>query len=289
MTYLDSFGQFLDDIGRVPLLSADQEITLGRAIKAWLEQDNPSPEMEARGRRAQEKLISANLRLVVFIAKKYRDRGVELEDLIQEGTIGLDRAVQKFDFAKGYRFSTYAYWWIRQAITRAISEKSRLVRLPVHAWEKISKLKTARRQYLQQHGVFPNVEQLSVLTEMPAEVIESLMEQFIKTTCVSLDQTIGKDKDSLLMDLIACEQMGTFESISQTQTKDLLEDLVETLPEREARVIRLRYGLTDGEHRSLRAVGDLMGVSRERVRQLETKALAKLRTHWGVPNYQEVG
>ncbi len=115
------------------------------------------------------------------------------------------------------------------------------------------------------------------------------MEQFIQTTCVSLDKTIGKDEDSLLMDLIACEQMGTFDTISQTQTKNLLEDLVETLPDREARVIRLRYGLTDGEHRSLRAVGDLMGVSRERVRQLETKALAKLRTHWGVPKYQEVG
>jgi RNA polymerase sigma factor (sigma-70 family) len=284
----DGIGHYLQSIGKVPLLTADQEIVLGRAVKEWMDAPAPSSKQIAKGHRAKEKLMAANLRLVVHMAKKYRDRGLDFDDLIQEGSIGLNRAVEKFDFTKGYKFSTYAYWWIRQSMTRAISEKSRTVRMPAHAWEKLTKIKVARREFQQQHGRNPDFDELSELIEMPLKELEKLMERFLSTSCTSLDQGIGKEEDSELSELIASDQQGTFDLIAQQNTRDFLGTLVETLPDKEALVIRMRYGLDDGEKKTLQAIGEVLGVSRERARQLQNRALKKLRQNREIQRFQGV-
>ncbi|MCM1981742.1 sigma-70 family RNA polymerase sigma factor [Lyngbya confervoides] len=284
----NGMSQYLQAIGRVPLLTAEQEIELGRAVKAWQEHPDPSPTVEARGRRAKRKLMEANLRLVVHMAKKYRDRGLEFDDLIQEGSIGLDRAVEKFDFARGYKFSTYAHWWIRQAIARGIAERSRTVRLPVHVWEKVNKLKRSRREFWQAQGRNPSMAELAVASEMSPQELEMLMKQFAQTSCVSLDRRVSKDAETDLIHLIASDGPGTFEAIAQQGTQEFLGELLDQLPEREAVILRLRYGLEDGEPQSLQAVGDQLGLSRERIRQLEKKALAQLRRVQDVQQLKEV-
>ena len=273
----DGFGKYLQNIGRVPLITAEEELKLGRAIKEWQDSEAPSPGLEQKGQRAKRKLMEANLRLVVHIAKKYQRRGLDLEDLIQEGALGLNRAVEKFDFTKGYKFSTYAYWWIRQSLTRAIAEKSRTVRMPIHTWEKLTKIKIARGKFHQEYGRNPSYQELSDLTDFPPHDIEKLLETFLKTSCTSLDKTIGQEKETELIDLIASDQQTTFDAIAQQNTVEFISELLTELPEKEAMVMRMRYGLGDGEKKTLQAIGDVLGVSRERVRQLETKALRKLR------------
>lgn len=284
----DGFGKYLQNIGRVPLIGAEEELKLGRIIKEWQDSSEPSATLERQGQHAKKKLMEANLRLVVHIAKKYQRRGLELEDLIQEGALGLNRAVEKFDFTKGYKFSTYAYWWIRQSLTRAIAEKSRTVRMPIHTWEKLTKIKIARGKFNQDNGRNPTYQELSELTDFPTKDIEQLLESFLKTSCTSLDKTIGQEKETELIDLIASDQQTTFDAIAEQNTADFLSELLTELPDKEALVMRMRYGLGDDEKQTLQAIGDVLGVSRERVRQLETKALRKLRCKEEVQLYSGV-
>ena len=284
----DGTGRYLHNIGRVPLWRADEEIELGRLVKEWQDAPEPSQKVQARGKRAKEKLMKANLRLVVHVAKKYQNRGLELDELIQEGSIGLNRAVEKFDFSKGYRFSTYAYWWIRQAIIRAIGEQSRTVRIPIHVWEKLNKVRSIRREFLKTHNRYPSVKEIAESIEMPEDKLSELLELYQKTSCTSLDKMIGTEGDTELIDLIASDDQGTFDAIAGKNTREVLEDLISTLTEREALVMRMRFGLDDGEAKTLQAIGNALGVSRERIRQLETKALRKLQKSEGIRSFRVV-
>lgn len=284
----DGTGKYLQNIGRVALLKGDEEIELGRAVKEWQDSPDPSRRLEAKGKRAKEKLMTANLRLVVHVAKKYQNRGLELDELIQEGSLGLNRAVEKFDFTKGYKFSTYAFWWIRQAITRAIAEQSRTVRIPIHAWEKLNKIKKVRHQFFKEHNRYPSIKEVAETMEMPEEKLAELLELFQQSNCTSLDKTIGSEGDTELMDLIASDQQGTFDAIASKEIRDSLEDLISNLSEKEALVLRMRFGLEDGEPQTLQAIGKTLGVSRERIRQLQTKALRKLRASEGVRSLRGV-
>ena len=284
----DGIGKYLQNIGRVALLKGDEEIELGRAVKEWQDSPEPSKAMEARGKRAKEKLITANLRLVVHVAKKYQNRGLELDELIQEGSLGLNRAVEKLDFTKGYKFSTYAFWWIRQAITRGIAEQARTVRIPIHAWEKLSKVKGARQVFFREHGRHPSIQEIADMVDMSEDKLSELLEIYQKTSCTSLDKTVGKDADTELIALIASDQQGTFDAIAANDMRDVLEDLISGLKEKEALVLRMRFGLEDGESKTLQAIGDTLGVSRERIRQLESKALRKLRASKSVRSFRGV-
>ncbi|MCE2839754.1 MAG: sigma-70 family RNA polymerase sigma factor [Cyanobium sp. 49614_E6] len=275
----DLLRSYLRDIGRVPLLSHEQEITLGRQVQELMGLEElreelalraggepPSPEMLAAeaglspallrrrlqaGRRAKERMVAANLRLVVSVAKKYTKRNMELLDLIQEGTIGLVRGVEKFDPTRGYKFSTYAYWWIRQGITRAIAEKSRSIRLPIHITETLNKLKKAQRELSQELGRTPTVAELAVAVELPEEEVKDLLSRARQP--VSLETKVGDGEDTELLDLL------------------------EQLPELQGQVMRMRYGIEDGEPMSLTAIGRHLGISRDRVRNLERDGLANLR------------
>ena len=284
----DGTGKYLQNIGRVALLKGDEEIELGRAVKEWQDSPEPSKAMESRGKRAKEKLITANLRLVVHVAKKYQNRGLELDELIQEGSLGLNRAVEKFDFTKGYKFSTYAFWWIRQAITRGIAEQARTVRIPIHAWEKLSKVKGARQVFFREHGRHPSIKEIADMVDMSEDKLSELLEIYQKTSCTSLDKTVGKDADTELIALISSDQQGTFDAIAANDMRDVLEDLISGLKEKEALVLRMRFGLEDGESKTLQAIGDTLGVSRERIRQLESKALGKLRASKSVRSFRGV-
>jgi RNA polymerase nonessential primary-like sigma factor len=295
----DSVRAYLRDIGRVPLLEHDEEILLGRKVQRLMEIKDCEGELELsdntslagvlgitekqlrreirEGEKAKEKMVTANLRLVVSVAKKYTKRNMELLDIIQEGTIGLVRGVEKFDPGRGYKFSTYAYWWIRQGITRAIAEKSRAIRLPIHITENLNKLKKAQRELSQINGAMPNVFELSDHLELPVEEIKDLMCKARQPT--SLEIKIGENRDTALIDLLEDESQLPNKLLEKTCIKEDIRLLIGDLPEMQAAVISMRYGIGDEmlEPLSMTAIGQILNMSRDRVRTLENKAIRSLR------------
>ncbi|MEU6828164.1 RNA polymerase sigma factor [Nocardia beijingensis] len=290
----DSVRAYLKQIGKVALLNAEEEVELAKRIEAGLyaaekvrefaEQGEKLPVAMRRdynwivrdGNRAKNHLLEANLRLVVSLAKRYTGRGMAFLDLIQEGNLGLIRAVEKFDYTKGYKFSTYATWWIRQAITRAMADQARTIRIPVHMVEVINKLGRIQRELLQDLGREPTPEELAKEMDItPEKVLE--IQQYAREP-ISLDQTIGDEGDSQLGDFIEdSEAVVAVDAVSFTLLQDQLQSVLETLSEREAGVVRLRFGLTDGQPRTLDEIGQVYGVTRERIRQIESKTMSKLR------------
>ncbi|HOL11244.1 MAG TPA: RNA polymerase sigma factor RpoD [Bacillota bacterium] len=259
----DPVRMYLKEIGRVPLLSAAEEIELARRV-------------EAGDEAAKRRLAEANLRLVVSIAKRYVGRGMLFLDLIQEGNLGLIKAVEKFDYLKGYKFSTYATWWIRQAITRAIADQARTIRIPVHMVETINKLIRVSRQLLQTLGREPTAEEIAAEMEMSPERVREIIK--IAQEPVSLETPIGEEEDSHLGDFIEDQDApAPAEAASFRLLKEQLEDVLNTLTPREEKVLRLRFGIDDGRARTLEEVGQIFNVTRERIRQIEAKALRKLR------------
>lgn len=290
----DSVRAYLKQIGKVALLNAEEEVELAKRIEAGLfatqklaellDKGEKLPVQQRRdmqwicrdGDRAKNHLLEANLRLVVSLAKRYTGRGMAFLDLIQEGNLGLIRAVEKFDYTKGYKFSTYATWWIRQAITRAMADQARTIRIPVHMVEVINKLGRIQRELLQDLGREPTPEELAKEMDItPEKVLE--IQQYAREP-ISLDQTIGDEGDSQLGDFIEdSEAVVAVDAVSFTLLQDQLQSVLETLSEREAGVVRLRFGLTDGQPRTLDEIGQVYGVTRERIRQIESKTMSKLR------------
>jgi RNA polymerase primary sigma factor len=287
----DPVRDYLMQIGKVPLLNAVQEVELAKCIEAGLFADQKLAEgtaslsVEARidleqvaadGRRAKNHLLEANLRLVVSLARRYTGRGMLFLDLIQEGNLGLIRGVEKFDYTKGYKFSTYATWWIRQAITRAVADQARTIRLPVHMVEAINKLARANRQMLQDLGREPTPEELAVVVEMtPERVIEV---QKYGREPISLHLPLGEDGDSEFGDLIEdSEAIEPGEAVGFTMLQEQLRSVLGALSEREAGVVSMRFGLSDGQPKTLEEIGQVYGVTRERIRQIESKTMSKLR------------
>jgi len=298
----DSIRLYLQEIGRIRLLRADEEIELARKIADLLELerireklvedlsrdpydgewaeavDMPLSAFRRRlyiGRRAKDKMVQSNLRLVVSIAKKYMNRGLSFQDLIQEGSLGLIRAAEKFDHEKGYKFSTYATWWIRQAITRAIADQSRTIRLPVHLYETISRIKKTTKLLSQELGRKPTEEEIATRMEMTIEKL-----RFIAKSAqlpISLETPIGKEEDSRLGDFIESDGETPEDQVSKSLLREDLEGVLGTLSPRERDVLRLRYGLDDGRMKTLEEIGQIFNVTRERIRQIEAKALRKLR------------
>ncbi|MDK6234139.1 RNA polymerase sigma factor RpoD [Aerococcus sanguinicola] len=259
----DPVRMYLKEIGRVSLLTADEEVALAKRI----EEGDPI---------AKQELAEANLRLVVSIAKRYVGRGMSFLDLIQEGNMGLMKAVEKFDYTKGFKFSTYATWWIRQAITRSIADQARTIRIPVHMVETINKLVRIQRQLLQDLGREPTPEEIGAEMDLPTEKVRNIMK--ISQETVSLETPIGEEDDSHLGDFIEDnEAMSPEEFTSQEMLKEQLNEVLDTLTDREENVLRLRFGLEDGQSKTLEQVGKQFGVTRERIRQIEAKALRKLR------------
>jgi RNA polymerase primary sigma factor len=290
----DPVRMYLKEIGKVPLLTAEQEVILAKAIEegeaATVELDNtvagakklPTIRMrelqrvERQGQLAKKKLIEANLRLVVSIAKRYVGRGMLFLDLIQEGNLGLIRAVEKFDYTKGYKFSTYATWWIRQAITRAIADQARTIRIPVHMVETINKLIRIQRQLLQDLGREPTPEEIGREMEFSPEKVREILK--VSQEPVSLETPIGEEADSHLGDFIEdSDAVVPVDAASFILLQEQLDSVLHTLSEREKKVVQLRFGLTDGHPRTLEEVGREFGVTRERIRQIESKTLSKLR------------
>ncbi|GAA3851995.1 hypothetical protein GCM10022243_17100 [Saccharothrix violaceirubra] len=290
----DSVRAYLKQIGKVALLNAEEEVELAKRIEAGLyaaervrraeeESEKLTPQLRRDlrwivrdGERAKNHLLEANLRLVVSLAKRYTGRGMAFLDLIQEGNLGLIRAVEKFDYTKGYKFSTYATWWIRQAITRAMADQARTIRIPVHMVEVINKLGRIQRELLQDLGREPTPEELAKEMDItPEKVLE--IQQYAREP-ISLDQTIGDEGDSQLGDFIEdSEAVVAVDAVSFTLLQDQLQSVLATLSEREAGVVRLRFGLTDGQPRTLDEIGQVYGVTRERIRQIESKTMSKLR------------
>ena len=286
----DPVKDYLKQIGKVPLLNAEQEVELAKRIEAGLfaeEKLNAGKKIEAKlkrdlewiaedGRRAKNHLLEANLRLVVSLAKRYTGRGMLFLDLIQEGNLGLIRAVEKFDYTKGYKFSTYATWWIRQAITRAMADQARTIRIPVHMVEVINKLARVQRQMLQDLGREPTPEELAKELDMtPEKVVEV---QKYGREPISLHTPLGEDGDSEFGDLIEdSEAIVPSDAVSFTLLQEQLESVLDTLSDREAGVVRMRFGLTDGQPKTLDEIGKVYGVTRERIRQIEAKTMSKLR------------
>lgn len=259
----DPVRMYLKEIGKVPLLTSEEEVALAKRI-------------EAGDEYAAKQLAEANLRLVVSIAKRYVGRGMLFLDLIQEGNLGLIKAVEKFDFTKGFKFSTYATWWIRQAITRAIADQARTIRIPVHMVETINKLIRIERQLLQELGRAPQAEEIAEIMEMPPEKVREIMK--IAQEPVSLETPIGEEEDSHLGDFIPDDDaLAPAEAAAFTMLKEQLISVLDTLTPREEKVLRLRFGLDDGRSRTLEEVGKEFNVTRERIRQIEAKALRKLR------------
>ena len=259
----DPIRMYLKEIGKIPLLSTDEEIELAKR-------------MENGDEEARKRLAEANLRLVVSIAKRYVGRGMQFLDLIQEGNLGLIKAVEKFDYRKGYKFSTYATWWIRQAITRAIADQARTIRIPVHMVETINRLIRASRQMVQELGREPTPEELARKLDMPVERVREIKK--ISQDPVSLETPIGEEEDSHLGDFIQDDNvMVPADQAAFTLLHEQLMESLETLSEREQQVLRLRFGLDDGRPRTLEEVGRVFHVTRERIRQIEAKALRKLR------------
>jgi RNA polymerase primary sigma factor len=287
----DPVRMYLKEIGKVPLLTGPQEVSLAQRIEQGLlasgriaeangglssEESDRLGDTVVDGHRAKRQLIEANLRLVVSIAKRYVGRGMLLLDLIQEGNLGLMRAVEKFDYTKGFKFSTYATWWIRQAITRAIADQARTIRIPVHMVETINKVTRVQRQMLQELGREPTVEELGDKLGMPAERVREI--QRISQEPVSLEAPVGDEDDSLLGDFV--EDPGAIapaDAAARALLTEAVEEALEQLSERERRVVRLRFRLDDGQLHTLEEVGKEFGVTRERIRQIESKTLAKLR------------
>ncbi|TQJ01092.1 RNA polymerase sigma factor [Amycolatopsis cihanbeyliensis] len=290
----DSVRAYLKQIGKVALLNAEEEVELAKRIEAGLyaadrvraaEEEGEKLTTQMRrdlkwivrdGERAKNHLLEANLRLVVSLAKRYTGRGMAFLDLIQEGNLGLIRAVEKFDYTKGFKFSTYATWWIRQAITRAMADQARTIRIPVHMVEVINKLGRIQRELLQDLGREPTPEELAKEMDIsPEKVLE--IQQYAREP-ISLDQTIGDEGDSQLGDFIEdSEAVVAVDAVSFTLLQDQLQSVLQTLSEREAGVVRLRFGLTDGQPRTLDEIGQVYGVTRERIRQIESKTMSKLR------------
>jgi RNA polymerase nonessential primary-like sigma factor len=294
----DSVRAYLRDIGRIPLLEHDEEILLGRQVQRMMTLEEMKKELELdnqgladamdvslkqvkrelrEGAKAKDKMVTANLRLVVSVAKKYTKRNMELLDIIQEGTIGLVRGVEKFDPGRGYKFSTYAYWWIRQGITRAIAEKSRAIRLPIHVTENLNRLKKAQRELSQMNGRMPNVFELSDHLELTVDEIKDLMCKARQPT--SLEIKIGENRDTALIDLLEDETQLPERLLERAYIKEDIRSLISELPEMQAAVVSMRYGIGEEilEPMSMTAVGQVLNMSRDRVRTFEQKALKALR------------
>ncbi len=298
----DPVRMYLKEIGRVPLLSADEEITLAKKMEAGIEAEEEKKELEKKleketaeskrkklikkleekdavieeGKAAAQDLSKANLRLVVSIAKRYVGRGMLFLDLIQEGNLGLIKAVEKFDYRKGYKFSTYATWWIRQAITRAIADQARTIRIPVHMVETINKIIRINRQLLQELGREPSPAEIAARMDIPEEKVREILK--ISQEPVSLETPIGEEEDSHLGDFIQDDNVPVpAEAAAFTMLREQLDEILDTLTERERKVLTLRFGLLDGRARTLEEVGKEFSVTRERIRQIEAKALRKLR------------
>ena len=294
----DSVRSYLRDIGRIPLLAHDEEILLGRKVQRLMQLQEMKKELSLNndglaeamdttvkqvkreireGEKAKEKMVTANLRLVVSVAKKYTKRNMELLDIIQEGTIGLVRGVEKFDPGRGYKFSTYAYWWIRQGITRAIAEKSRAIRLPIHITENLNRLKKAQRELSQLNGEMPSLKQLSDTLDLTVDEIRDLMCKAKQPT--SLEIKIGENKDTSLIDLLEDETQLSEMLLTRTCIKDDITELLNELPEMQAAVLSMRYGIGHDvlEPMSMTAIGQILNMSRDRVRTLEQKGLRALR------------
>ena len=281
---------YLNGIGKTDLLSAEDEVELAQTIEVGLYAEYKLNNAEKltraekrdlkilarEGKKARSHLLEANLRLVVSLAKRYTGRGMPLLDLIQEGNLGLIRAMEKFDYAKGFKFSTYATWWIRQAITRAMADQARTIRIPVHMVEVINKLGRIQRELLQDLGREPTPQELAKEMDITEEKVMEI-QQYAREP-ISLDQTIGDEGDSQLGDFIEdSEAVIAVDAVSFTLLQDQLQDVLTTLSEREAGVVRLRFGLTDGMPRTLDEIGQVYGVTRERIRQIESKTMSKLR------------
>ncbi len=262
----DSVGMFLREMARYPLLNQAEEIELAREIAKG----------GVVGEVAKRKLVRANLRLVVSIAKKYLNRGVPFLDLIQEGSMGLMRAAEKFDYERGYKFSTYAYWWIRQGITRAIASQSRTVRLPVHMVEKLNQVRKVRQVLSQEYGRKPTKQELAKALDMDEDKLDQVLDVSQRT--LSLHAWVGKDEDTELMQLIEdADHVGPNDNLDRKLLSDRLNSVLDHLSDREREIIRLRYGLADGQHYTLTEIGKIYDLSRERVRQIQAKAMRKLR------------
>jgi RNA polymerase nonessential primary-like sigma factor len=299
----DLVRSYLRDIGRVPLLSHEQEITLGRQVQELVALEELEQELEMRaggskpdheqlaqaaqltpqqlkkrlrsGQRAKERMVAANLRLVVSVAKKYTKRNMELLDLIQEGTIGLVRGVEKFDPTRGYKFSTYAYWWIRQGITRAIAEKSRTIRLPIHITETLNKLKKGQRELSQELGRTPTVTELAEFVELPEEEVKDLLCRARQP--VSLETKVGDGDDTELLDLLAADGTQPEELVDGECLRSDMRDLLDQLPELQGRVLKMRYGIGIDEPMSLSSIARELEMSRDRARSLERRAHEEMR------------
>ncbi|MFI1866399.1 RNA polymerase sigma factor [Streptomyces jumonjinensis] len=289
----DLFRQYLREIGRIPLLTAAEEVELARRVEAGLfaeEKLGTTPDINnsqlavdldslvVMGRMAKRRLIEANLRLVVSVAKRYVGRGLTMLDLVQEGNLGLIRAVEKFDYARGYKFSTYATWWIRQAMSRALADQARTIRVPVHVVELINRVVRVQRRMLQERGCEPTPQEVAAQLDLAPERVSEVLR--LAQEPVSLHAPVGEEDDVALGDLIEDgDAASPVESAAFLLLREHLEAVLSTLGERERKVVQLRYGLVDGQARTLEEIGRIFGVTRERIRQIESKTLSKLRDH----------